>query len=58
VREEWDSKGRDTGMLSGNLRDPKLTLLMACSTSLRAVSELAASTECDLPGFADSSRCL
>lgn len=59
VREEWSSGSGDTGITGVGPGEtiPELTP-MAFSTSIRAIPELAAITERDLPGFADSSGCL
>lgn len=43
---------------SGTGRTVTELTLVAHSTSIRAVPKLTTSTERDLPGFADSCRCL
>lgn len=57
--KECDSEGGAIGVTGlGTGRTVTEVILTAHSTSIRAVPKLATSTECDLPGSADSRRCL
>lgn len=64
VRGEREATGRGIRRRHGDYQDSDLgkplqsLTLMALSTSIRPVPELAASTECDLPGLAAGSGCL
>lgn len=63
VRGEREATGRGVRRRQGlpglGLGKPLQSLtLVALSTSIRPVPELAASTECDLPGLAAGSGCL
>lgn len=54
VKEETGLPGQGLGLG----RQSQILTFMAPSSAIRAVPELAASTDCDLPGPADGSGCL
>lgn len=59
ARKECGSEDGTTGVIGlGTGRTVTELAFMAHSTSIRALPKLAAITECDLPGSADSRGCL